>query len=1442
MSAFELGESSGASIVGSALPVYGDSGDCIYVCSHCKAEFWWAERLIRGSTRANPIYTQCCKQGDVVLPIPLIPPSFILELLQSRHYMDNIRAYNSIFSMTSFGAKIDETVNRGRGPYTFKVCGQICHRIGSFCPEGSDIPRFLQLYVYDVENEISNRLQVLGDGAESLNSDVVAGLSTVLNGVNEYVRMFKTSVNIASQNNLRNYAIRLYNNVPDVRYNLPYGGTLGGIVTADDPNASKYDVIVHSRGGCPTRISKLHFSYMPLQYPLLFPYGEKGWSNRFKLRSAGAVTSKSITLNMYYSYLIHSRSGMYTLILQCGRLFQQFLVDAYLSVEENRLDYIRNNQNNLRSEHVTGIYDAISKGDLDGNVIGKRFLLPSSFVGGPRYMYKHYQDAIAICRVHGNPQYFVTFTCNVGWPEIVRYMADHDIRYSQDRPDIIARVFQIKVMEFIEFLKNDKPFGDISAYLYTIEFQKRGLPHCHTLVWVSPSSHIKGPADVDKYISAELPDSITDPLLYNTITTCMIHGPCGLLNPQSICMRDGKCSKSYPKDFNDQTFFDKQGYVHYKRNNLVFHTLNNGVRVDNGFVVPYNRRLSSRFNAHINVEYCGWNMLIKYLFKYIAKGVERVSFMIHRSDSTSASTSAAAPVQVDEIKNFVDGRFICPHEAAWRLLNFTIHERVPSVQVLAVHLENMQNGTFRDDDDLQAVVRNPNFGKTTLTGWLVNNRRDATARSLKYDEYPREFRWDLTCREWLRRTSSRKPAVSRLAYVHPTCGELYYLRMLLCHQKGCCTFSDIKKVNEIVYPSYRLACEALGLIGDDKEWQFALDDASSWASSVQLRALFCHLLLFCDVSNPLKMWEYAQSKMTDDIRHAFSSTSHCRGNVVSDDIVQQQLLLELEKYLNASTPSKSLSDFQLPIPSSSTYAVLGNRLLLEETNYDKSLLQHQHEQMVCKLNYDQLAVYNRICTDVTDGKQSLIFVYGHGGTGKTFLWSVVLAYFRSSGKIALAVAASGIAALLLPSGRTAHSRFNIPIDISDISVCNIKKKSHLAELLKLTSVIIWDEATMTDRVCFETVSRSFQDILDKPGVPFGGISVLLGGDFRQTLPVKKKASDPQIMASTLPNSYLWQLFSVYKLSSNMRLSSNDNSTIETQRCLHFANWLLDIGNGEIGEPDSQKSANATVVDIPEHMLVSESENAIQSLIDFVYGSAVLLNPMPATLCNRAIICPKNETTHQINQMVLDKNQSRSRVYRSTDTVTPRTDKSADLDLLYPEEYLNQLSFPGLPLHELFLKENTPVLLLRNMDPANGLCNGTRLIVSQLLPYVIEASIMTGTCVGKRVYVPRFKLIHKDEELPFIFIRKQFPLKVCYAMTINKSQGQSLEKIGIYLPEAVFTHGQLYVALSRATSPDSIKILIEDSDGHLSNKTTNIVFKQLLKMIENVEVNRHARNR
>ncbi|XP_076927004.1 uncharacterized protein LOC143590390 [Bidens hawaiensis] len=522
----------------------------------------------------------------------------------------------------------------------------------------------------------------------------------------------------------------------------------------------------------------------------------------------------------------------------------------------------------FRTEFLQGIHDAVQRGDTEGRDIGRRTFLPSSFTGGPRYMYKHYQDALAICRVHGIPQYFITFTCNVKWPEIDRYMSGFPSLKPQDRPDIIARVFQMKVKSLIKFLKTKRPFGEIAAYVYTIEFQKRGLPHCHLLLWVTPLYKIKDASEVDRYISAKIPDPSTDPHLYKIVTDLMIHGPCGLLKPTSTCMSSGTCSKSFPKPYQQETSFDNKGHVHYKRQIDGFTVLKGDLKLDNGFVVPYNRTLSLHFMAHINVEYCGWSMLIKYLFKYISKGADRVHYTVTKmQDVTDPSQQEFS--RLNEIQNFLDSRFICPHEASWRIFNFYIHDRIPTVQTLAVHLENMQNITFRDNDHLDNLATNMFNRRTTLTEWLHNNRNDNSGRHLRYIDYLTEYSWRSQSRSWVRRSLNTQVTIGRLIYIHPSCGEAFYLRMLLGYQKGCHSYTCIRTVNGEIYPTFRAACEALGLLGDDREWSSAIDEASRWASASELRALFVQMLLYCDISNPLELFNKHWQKMGDDGQRAY---------------------------------------------------------------------------------------------------------------------------------------------------------------------------------------------------------------------------------------------------------------------------------------------------------------------------------------------------------------------------------------------------------------------------------------------------------------------------------------------------------------------------------------------------------------------------------------------
>ncbi|XP_023750564.1 uncharacterized protein LOC111898909 [Lactuca sativa] len=420
-------------------------------------------------------------------------------------------------------------------------------------------------------------------------------------------------------------------------------------------------------------------------------------------------------------------------------------------------------------------------------------------------------------------------------------------------------------------------------------------------------------------------------------------------------MKDGKCKKHFPKLLLESTFFDSDGYVRYNRSSAAKHTTTRGIPIDNGYIVPYNRRLCSRFDAHINVEYCGWNMMIRYLFKYISKGADRVRYALQKTktDDTASPSVVTNNNNVDakrkessfinEIQNFLDGRYICSHEAAWRILDF------------------------------------------------------------------------------------------------------------------------------------------------------------------------------------------------------------------------------------------------------------------------------------------HMSIYETIIGYIENKKQIFMFYYGHGGTGKTFLWTTILSYFRSIGKVVLAVATSGIVSLLLPSGTTAYSRFKIPIDLTNKKSCDIKKRTMLGDLMCHTSLIVWDEAPMSDRRCFEFLDR-------------------------QTLPVVPKSTRSEIIALTLPNSYLWALFEVMMLTENMCLLSNTDAETHTISIIDFARWILNIGDGLLGCPNTDDPDNTSWVQIPESLLIPSEPSALKDLIQFVYGDCILTHPIAIDVSQREIVCPTNEVADKINNIVLKAITNSGVVYNTTDSM------------------------------------------------------------------------------------------------------------------------------------------------------------------------------------------------
>jgi hypothetical protein len=684
--------------------------------------------------------------------------------------------------------------------------------------------------------------------------------------------------------------------------------------------------------------------------------------------------------------------------------------------------------------------------------------------------------------------------------------------------------------------------------VYTIEYQKRGLPHAHILLFLHPDVKHPTPIEIDRIISAEVPDLNKDPQAYDVVKQFMIHGPCGSINPNSSCMIGNKCSKHFPKRFYSETTIDEDGFPVYRRKNNGRFVEKNGIKLDNRFIVPHNIDLLVKYQSHINVEWCNRSRSIKYLFKYINKGPDRATLILEENLHVDGSTGVQHVTNTDEIKAYLDCRYVSAIEACWRIFQFEIHYREPAVERLNFHLENEQPVMFDDSDYLDNVLSQPNIRKTKFTEWMKTNALYEQARELTYSDFPSKWVWHNKDKEW--RSRKQRRCVGRIFYSHPGSGERFYLRMLLNIVKGPRSFEEIRTVNSVLYPTFKSACYALGLLDDDKEWHEALNHASHWASGKQLRELFVTMLIFCEVADPYKLWISNWKLLSEDILHRERRILRYDDLHLSDSQLQEYALCDIERFLNKN--ARSLREFEtMPYPNTLLLSQSNNRLLQEELDYDRIFLADEHMKLLSDLNYEQRKIYGAVIGSVTENKGGVYFVYGHGGTGKTYLWRTLICRLRSEGKIVIAVASSGIAALLLPGGRTAHSRFQIPINVTDTSTCAFKQGSHLAKLMTRASLIIWDEAPMAHRNCFEAVDRSLRDILhfsdpQSGEKPFGGKTVVLGGDFRQILPVVSKGRREEIVEASINRSSLWKYCTVMTLTKNMRLEQNpgDNAARE----------------------------------------------------------------------------------------------------------------------------------------------------------------------------------------------------------------------------------------------------------------------------------------------------------
>ncbi|XP_072146336.1 uncharacterized protein [Setaria viridis] len=977
----------------------------------------------------------CCRKGQIKLA-NLETPHQLMRLWTSNdsdaiHFRKNIRFFNGHFSFTSLYCHLDRdtTTMRNSGIYTFRAHGQIYHNIRSFGKDGSD-PKHLELYFYDDDPSLEHRYRYCRKEMYEQDKHVLLIITNTLRN-NPYSEQFRT---LGQEENIEEYRVMLNldQRLDQRTYNAPITSEVAAVWVEGNERRNTFDrnVILHGNNNEIQGIRSYAGCYDPLSYPLFFPRGELGWhadipkvgitTEDVKKARANKNNKNNdpdssgrlwVTMREYYCYKFHVRPNIFNPILYGGRLFQQFAVDTYIKIESSRLDFIWNHQKEIRADLYQGLLDSIHAGQDRGDAVGKRTVLSSSFIGGPRDKMRRYLDAMALVRKYGKPDIFLTMTCNPNWEEITNELEVGQT--PQDRPDLVVRVFRAKLEEMKKELLEKHMLGKVKAYTYVVEFQKRG-------------------------------------------TTC---------------------------------------------------------------------------------------------------------------------------------------------------------------------------------------------------------------------------------------------------------------------------YEDLRTVDGQILPSFREAAEKRGLIEADNTLDDCLTEAELFRMPSSLRRLFATILVFCEPHDIRALWNNHIEAMSEDYRR----------NCKNAKMVEQMVLINIREMLQSM--GKDIRSFPLPeINEQNDTKDNTPREITEEANIE---VDPDDMELPKHLNDEQKAAYNEILTAIDRDEGGLFFVDGPGGTGKTFLYRALLATVRGQGKIALATATSGVAASIMPGGRTAHSRFKIPLRIDDGAICSFTKQSGTAKLLQTASLIIWDEASMTKRQAIEALDKSMRDIMDIPNLPFGGKTVVFGGDFRQVLPVVRKGTRSQIVDASLRKSELWNCMRHMKLVRNMR-AQNDP---------WFAEYLLRIGNG------TEETNDKGEIRLPKNICIPRTmdDSGLDRLIDSVYqmNSACLEDPNYIT--SRAILSTRNDCVDRINLKMIERFQGEEMVYHSFDSVED------DPHNYYPPEFLNTLTPNGLPPHMLKLKINCPIILLRNIDPANGLCNGTRLVVRGFQKNAIDAEIVLGQHYGTRVFLPRIPLCPSDDEMfPFRFKRKQFP--------------------------------------------------------------------------------------